>query len=171
MAEPRHRLLVLGLGNLLLSDEGVGVHVVRELAGGPLPAGVRCLDGGTGGFELLEPLQAAERVLVVDAAISDDPPGTVRLLRPRWAPGVPGALSAHDVGLRELLDACRLLGAGPADVQLVAVTIDPRQDLGSDLSPAVAEAALRAAALAREEMAREEPVPAGDPLAPPGATA
>jgi len=58
------KTLVLGLGNILMADEGVGVHVVRALEQHPLPAHVECLDGGTGGFILLEPMQLADRVVM-----------------------------------------------------------------------------------------------------------
>ena len=62
MTEPRVDVLVLGIGNVLMGDEGVGVSVVREL--GPVPPGVCCLDGGTGSFQLLEPLGRARRVVL-----------------------------------------------------------------------------------------------------------
>jgi hydrogenase maturation protease len=51
--------LILGIGNVLMGDEGVGVHVARHLMNMPLPEGVACLDGGTGSFNLLEPMQRA----------------------------------------------------------------------------------------------------------------
>ena len=63
-----NKTLVLGLGNVIMGDEGVGVHVVRAIEKHTLPAGVECLDGGTGGFILLEPLQSAGRIILIDAA-------------------------------------------------------------------------------------------------------
>ena len=62
MTTSNRKTLVLGLGNVLMSDEGVGVHVVRAIEQMQLPADVECLDGGTGGFLLLEPLQMADPV-------------------------------------------------------------------------------------------------------------
>ena len=58
-------VLVLGIGNVLMGDEGVGVHVVRHLERTRLPANVQCLDGGTGSFHLLEPMQQALRVILL----------------------------------------------------------------------------------------------------------
>ena len=68
------KTLVLGLGNILMSDEGVGVHVLRALEQHPLPVGVECLDGGTGGFVLLEPMQTADRIVLIDAAADGNVP-------------------------------------------------------------------------------------------------
>ena len=59
-----HKTLVLGLGNVIMGDEGIGVHVVRALEKQTLPVNVECLDGGTGGFILLEPLQNASRIIL-----------------------------------------------------------------------------------------------------------
>src|SRR5690348_7528678 len=61
------KTLVLGLGNVLMGDEGIGVYVVRELGKRELPPNVECLDGGTGGFTLLEPLENADRIVIIDA--------------------------------------------------------------------------------------------------------
>lgn len=127
-------VLVLGIGNLLMGDEGVGVHVIRHLEGRPLPAHVNCLDGGTGGFHLLGPMQEAERVILVDAAVDGAAPGTVRRLRPRFSTDYPRTLTAHDIGLKDLLDAFYLLGAEP-DVTLFAVSISALSDLHIGLSP------------------------------------
>jgi len=65
--------LVLGLGNVIMGDEGVGVHVVRALTQRSRPPGVECLDGGTGGFILLEPLQLADRIILIDATDDGQP--------------------------------------------------------------------------------------------------
>jgi hydrogenase maturation protease len=59
--ESSTEILILGIGNVLMGDEGIGVHVVRHLMNKPLPKGVRCLDGGTGSFNLLEPMQQARK--------------------------------------------------------------------------------------------------------------
>lgn len=131
--------LVLGIGNLLLGDEGIGVHAVRALQGRPdLPPGVELLDGGTGSLVLLEPMQTARRLILIDASADDAPPGTVTRLVPRFAKDFPPSLTAHDIGLKDLLDSFYLLGRDCPDVVLFAVTIDPNQELGTELSPPVA---------------------------------
>ncbi len=68
-----------------MGDEGVGVHVVRALEKHTLPSNVECLDGGTGGFILLEPLQSADHIVLIDATDDGNPPGTVTRTTPRFS--------------------------------------------------------------------------------------
>jgi hydrogenase maturation protease len=130
-------LLVLGIGNILMGDEGVGVEVVRHVQELSLPPEVSCVDGGTGGFTLLGPLQEARQVILVDATVDGSPLGTVRRLRPRYAKDYPRTLTAHDIGLKDLLDAFYLLGDVP-EVTLFAVSIAPLQEMGLGLSAPLA---------------------------------
>ena len=143
--EPQDKTLVLGLGNILMGDEGIGVYVVRALEKEPLPANVECLDGGTGGFTLLGPLQSASRIIIVDAAADGYPEGTVTRTTPRFSRDYPPTLTAHDIGVKDLLDVFYIQGGGP-DVVLYAITIDPKQPIRMSLSPggeAAAEEAVR----------------------------
>jgi hydrogenase maturation protease len=146
------KTLVLGLGNVLMGDEGVGVHVVRELEKRALPAGVECLDGGTGGFTLLEPLQSAGRIILIDAAADGNPPGTVTRTTPRFSRDYPPTLTAHDIGVKDLLDVFYIQGGGP-DVVLYAITIDPQQPISLELSEVIAQAAQMAVAAILAELA------------------
>jgi hydrogenase maturation protease len=139
------KTLVLGLGNVIMGDEGVGVHVVRALEGLQLPANIECLDGGTGGFVLLEPLQSADHIILVDATDDGNPPGTVTRTTPRFSSDYPPTLTAHDIGVKDLLDAF-YMHSGEREVVLYAISIDPKQPISMDLS----EACLAA----REEAAR-----------------
>ena len=104
------KTLVLGLGNVLMGDEGIGVYVVRALEKHTLPAGVECLDGGTGGFTLLEPLEDADRIVIVDAASDGNPIGTVTRTMPQFSRDYPPTLTAHDVGMKDLLDMFYIQG-------------------------------------------------------------
>jgi len=134
---------VLGLGNVLMRDEGVGVHVVRALEQRMLPAGVECLDGGTGGFTLLEPLQSAEAIVLIDAANDGHPLGTVTRTTPRFSRDYPPTLTAHDVGVKDLLDVFYMQG-GSREVVLYAITIDPQQPISMELSEMGKKAAAEA---------------------------
>ena len=143
MASSEPKTLVLGLGNVLMGDEGVGVHVVRALEKRSLPADVECLDGGTGGFILLEPMQNAGRVVMIDAAADGNPIGTVTRTVPRFSRDYPPTLTAHDVGIKDLLDLFYMLDGGH-EVVLYAITIDPKQPITMELSPEIAVAAASA---------------------------
>jgi hydrogenase maturation protease len=147
----RKKTLVLGLGNVIMGDEGVGVHVVQALAKLSLPEGVECLDGGTGGFILLEPLQSADRIILIDAAADGNLPGTVTRTTPRFARDYPPTLTAHDIGVKDLLDAFYMQG-GDREVILYAITIDPRQPISMSLSEQIEQAAQSAASQIVEEL-------------------
>ena len=150
------KTLVLGLGNVLMGDEGVGVHVLRALEKRNLPANVECLDGGTGGFVLLEPMQEADRIVMIDAAADGNPVGTVTRTVPRFSRDFPPTLTAHDVGIKDLLDLFYMLD-GARDVVLYAITIDPQQPITLDLSPEVRRAAEQALEQVTAELAAAAP--------------
>jgi hydrogenase maturation protease len=145
------KLLILGIGNVLMGDEGIGVHVVNEVAKGELPAEVECLDGGTGSFLLLEPMQSAEKVILIDACIDGAEAGEVRKLRPKYSKDYPKTLTAHDIGLKDLLDAFYLMGEQAPDVTLFAISIPPLSDMDLELSPGVSAAVPYIAELVRRE--------------------
>jgi hydrogenase maturation protease len=134
------KTLVLGLGNVLMQDEGIGVHVVRAIEQHRLPAGVECLDGGTGGFILLEPMENADRIVLIDAAADGNPAGTVTRTTPRYSKDYPPTLMAHDIGVKDLLDAFHMQEIS-REIILYAITIDPRQPISMQLSATGAQAA------------------------------
>ena len=145
------KTLVLGLGNVLMGDEGIGVYVVRELEGRELPAGVECLDGGTGGFTLLEPLESADRIFIVDAASDGNPVGTVTRTTPQFSRDYPPTITAHDVGMKDLLDMFYIQG-GQHEIILYAITIDPKQPIRMSLSVQGETAAKKAVNMVLEEL-------------------
>ena len=124
---------MLGLGNVLMGDEGIGVYTVRELEKEALPENVECLDGGTGGFTLLEPLEQADRIIIIDAASDGNPIGTVTRTTPQFSRDYPPTLTAHDVGMKDLLDMFYIQG-GHHEIILYAITIDPKQPIRMSLS-------------------------------------
>jgi hydrogenase maturation protease len=114
--------LVLGLGNILLQDEGVGVRVVEALQGLPLPPGVEVVDGATAGMALLDILADRRRVIVIDAVDGDWEPGTVVRLGPDdLLPQQSQAVSLHELGLLEALIAARRLGVAPQEMVILGV--------------------------------------------------
>ena len=116
-----------------MGDEGIGVYVVRELEKHALPPSVECLDGGTGGFTLLEPLENADRIIIIDAASDDNPIGTITRRTPQFSRDYPPTLTAHDVGMKDLLDMFYIQG-GHHEIILYAITIDPKQPIRMSLS-------------------------------------
>jgi hydrogenase maturation protease len=137
----RTPLLVLGLGNLLLEDDGVGSAAVAELTDRyQTPDGVRVLDGGTLGLSLLPYLEDADAVILVDAIRSDAAPGSfVRLDGNDVGPAVATRLSPHQVGVADLLDGARWLDRYPKHVVLLGL-VPASMELSISLSPDVRRA-------------------------------
>src|SRR5664280_2516519 len=151
MTERPGNVLVLGIGNVLMGDEGVGVHVVRHLETVGVPEGVELLDGGTGSFLLLDPMQRARRIILIDATLDNEPPGTVRRLTPSFSSDYPRTLTAHDIGLKDLLDTFYLLGH-PVDVVLFAISIASLQEIVLEVFLEIAERVPEIAQLVLHEL-------------------
>jgi hydrogenase maturation protease len=138
-ARDRVPVVVLGMGNLLRRDEGVGIRALQRLEElYMLPPTVRLVDGGTLGLELLSYLEDADRALVLDATLSDDGPGTLVQISGDDVPAYFGMrTSPHEIALPDLLAVARLRGATPPE--LVLVGIHPASiELGWELSDIVA---------------------------------
>lgn len=137
----RTPLLVLGLGNLLLEDDGVGAAAVALLIDRyDAPPSVQVLDGGTLGLSLLPHVDAADSVILVDAVRADQRPGSfVRLTGEDVGPAVATRLSPHQVGVADLLDGARWLGRYPRRAVLLGLVPGSMQ-LAVGLSPNVRRA-------------------------------
>lgn len=131
-------LLVLGLGNSLCSDDGLGVTAVGRLSHEwDVPANVSVLDGGTLGLSLLPYLQAAQDVILLDAIRTEDVPGTfVRITGDEVAPAVATRLSVHQIGVADLLDGARWLESYPRRLTLLGL-VPATMELGLELSPSL----------------------------------
>jgi hydrogenase maturation protease len=142
VAMPPRRVVVLGIGNSLLADDGVGVHAIRCLREAVPEPDIEWLDAGTLNFTLLPYLENARALVVIDAADLGEPPGTVRTWQGEDMDRVVGAgrrNSVHQAGLADLLGMARLQDCLPAHRALI--TVQPqRVDWGEALSPPVAAA-------------------------------
>jgi hydrogenase maturation protease len=130
--------LILGLGNPLLGDEGIGVRVVEELRGLELPDGVSVVEGGTAGLRLIGLMEGYQRVIIVDAADMGRSPGQVVRFTPSEArfKTAEASLSLHQIGLGEVLALAEALEVIPAE--LIIIGVQPgRIEEGVGLSPDV----------------------------------
>lgn len=116
-------VLVLGIGNILMSDDGIGVRVVQNLAAKyRFPKKVTLLDGGTLGLDLLPRLEGIERLLVVDAVDGYGDPGTlIRLAGEEVPVALATKVSSHQMGLKDLIAVAELQGIRPREIVLVGV--------------------------------------------------
>ncbi len=133
-------ILILGIGNYLMGDEGIGVHAIRMLEKESFPERVALLDGGTGGFHLMGHLESHAIVIMIDATMDGKHPGTISLIKPKFASDFPAALSAHDIGLKDLIESLIVLDKLP-EIHLFTVSIESIQPMQITLSKEI-EAAL-----------------------------
>jgi len=138
------KVTVLGIGNLIMGDEGVGVHVVRRLEEMCRLSFIDYVDGGTGGFHLLGYFTDSDLVVIIDATMDGRIPGTVTQLHPEFSRDYPPTLVSHDIGLKDMLDAVHLLDQKP-EMVLFTLTISDPTKVSMDLSPEIQRAVRPAA--------------------------
>jgi len=132
------KTLILGVGNLLLSDEGVGVRVIeRLLAEYDLPEQVQVLDGGTLGLDLLYYLEGVENLLIIDAVEMESEPGELLRMEGEDVPAFLSVkMSPHQIGIPDMLFAAKLRDLYPRNVVLWGVQ-PAKLDVGMELSPLI----------------------------------
>jgi len=145
-------ILILGVGNILLSDEGVGVHVIQAMQGRELPDNVELLDGGTGAFDLLDLIAHRDKIIIIDAVQGGGEPGAIYRFRPDDITLSRHPLtSAHQVNLSDALTMAKFAGCAPGDV--IIYGIEPKRiDWGLELSPEVAAVVPRVIELVMKEL-------------------
>ncbi len=155
MDGPIASILVLGLGNILLSDEGVGVRIVEALdASHQMPDEVEVLDGGTSGMELLDMVADRDFLIVADAVNAAGPAGRViRLEGENIKMIFETRFSPHQLGLSDMLAALRLIDEAPRRVVVIGV-VPENLKTGLDLSPAAAGGRDAAVAMIVDELTR-----------------
>jgi hydrogenase maturation protease len=132
------QVAIVGVGNVLLSDEGVGIHVVRALREIPLPSYTMVFEFGTRGLEILEAAEGFRKMVIVDAVRSGAPPGTIK----RWRLGelidasAPRMTSLHEMDLLTILKIGRATAKLPDDVVIVGIepkVLLPSLELSAEL--------------------------------------
>lgn len=133
----KKNIIILCVGNYLMGDEGLGVHFAKLLKKEILPDYVKVIDGGSGGFKLMEFMDKESIIILIDATLDDKTPGTIRLIKPRFASDFPKAMSTHEIGLKDLVESLTLLNQLP-EMFLFTVSTDSIQPLSVSLSYEVA---------------------------------
>jgi len=147
------RIVVLGVGNILLSDEGVGVRAIEQLREDYLlPPEVEIIDGGTSGMEMLEDLAHADHLLIVDAVRSGQPPGTIVKIAGEDVPVFfKTKLSPHQIGLSDVLATLVLTDEQPGGITVIGV--EPESlETAMALTPTVAAQMPRLVGILAEEL-------------------
>ena len=146
------KIVILGVGNLLLSDEGVGVHVANELVKLELPPGVTVVEGGTDGFRLINVITEADRLIVVDAVKGGGAPGSIYRFDINEVQNCPSGFktSVHQIGILEVINLSGLIGKTP---QTTVIGIEPESlEMSMELSPEIKAKIPRIIELVLEEL-------------------
>ena len=135
---PRERILVLGVGNLLMGDDGVGIHAVRELVKRTLPPGVDVVDGGTAGLDLLRLMEGYAKVVIIDAVDAGEEPGAILRFTPEdiTTQTVDFAVSLHQTELLKVLELATCVGQSLPPIVVYGVQL-MEMAWSTELSPAV----------------------------------
>ncbi len=112
-------ILVLGIGNYLMGDEGIGVQFIQNLDTAKFPQNISFLDGGTGGFTLIPYIESHQKVIIVDATMDGKEEGTITLLKPKFSDDFPISLSGHNFGLKDMVDILSFMNKMP-DIYLIS---------------------------------------------------
>ena len=147
------RVVILGVGNLLLSDEGVGVHVANKLMEMDLPEGVEVYEGGTDGFRLMSVVTGADRLIVVDAVKGGGEPGSIYRFDVNDAPSMPDSYktSVHQIGILEVIHFSEFVGKGKTP-ETTILGIEPKSlEMAMELTPEIAAKVPRVIELVLEE--------------------
>jgi len=132
-------ILILGIGNLILKDEGIGVHVVQKMMEMNLPPDIEVMDGGTMGIDLLYHIEGRKKVIVIDAVNTEGIPGTLYRFTDRDLEDNRDILrSAHEIDFTYVLKTARLFGKSPEEVIFIGIKPGEISE-GMELSPAMEE--------------------------------
>jgi len=150
----QERILILGVGNVLLNDEGVGVHIAQKMTTLDLPPEVQVVEGGTDGFGLMHLILEADRLILIDAVKGGGAPGSIYRFDLKDCPPYPDPFktSVHQISILEVIHLADLIGSTPTTT---INGIEPKStDMGMVLSPEVEAKIPKVIELVREEMNR-----------------
>ncbi|MDD2463054.1 MAG: HyaD/HybD family hydrogenase maturation endopeptidase [Desulfobulbus sp.] len=140
MGQQEKTIGIMGLGNLLLGDEGFGIHCIQYLEEHyHLPDNVEVVDGGTGGILLAPFIEKFDELYVIDVVDVEDTPGSVHCFSDAdvRSGDIQTRMSPHQIGMLDILDICRLRGKVPQQVQFITV-VPECLETGMELTPLLA---------------------------------
>jgi len=156
-------ILILGIGNILLRDEGIGVHVVNMLKEMKLPPDVEVMDGGTMGIDLLFYIEGREKVIVVDTVKAGETPGTLYRFTDKDLVVKKDFLrTAHGIDFSDVLRTAQRLGTKPEEVVFIGVEPEDMNNAGLELSALISQRIPVIIELVMKELSTNSPLAKGD---------
>ena len=134
------KTLILGIGNILQKDDGIGVHIVQEMIESKqaLPENVEIVDGGTAGYDLIPIMQGHDKIIIVDALKADDRPGSIYRFSAEHLADQGSSFSMHDIGIRGIIDSLRIMGENPV-IEIIGIVPEDIDTLDIGISDSVRE--------------------------------
>lgn len=133
------KMLIMGIGNILRKDDGIGIHVVQYLQDNTcLPDTVDVLDGGSAVLGLMPYMMDYDKIVIIDALRYDDKPGSIYRFGSDHLTSKSPHISLHELGIAEVLRILKIQGAEP-DVEIIGIVPENTVDCDMSLSPSVAE--------------------------------
>jgi hydrogenase maturation protease len=130
-------ILILGIGNILLKDEGVGVHTAKRMMEMALPPDVEVMDGGTMGLNLLFYIEGRKKVIVIDTVLVGDPPGTIyRFTDASLVDNKPMLRTAHGVDFTDVIRTSTMLGTKPDEIIFIGIEPESLEE-GLEMTPTI----------------------------------
>lgn len=132
------KITILGTGNLLLKDEGIGVHIIQRMEAMELPENVKLVDGGVAGINLPYLIEGVDKLIVIDCVDAEVEPGAIFRFTPEDVdvPQRDVTMSFHDIGLLEALELAKQDGKGPKTTIIIGV--QPKEiEWGMELTPEI----------------------------------
>jgi hydrogenase maturation protease len=149
-------ILVLGIGNILLKDEGIGVHVANTLMEMPLPPEVEVMDGGTMGIDLLFYIEGRKKVIVIDTVKAGEPPGTMYRFTDKDLSFKKDVLrTAHGIDFSDVVRTSQTMGTKPDEVVFIGIEPESMEE-GLELSPFIAERIPAIIELVKRELGKSD---------------
>jgi len=149
-------ILILGIGNILLKDEGVGVHVVNKLKEMSLPDTIEIFDGGTAGLDLVDFIAGRKKLIVIDAVNAGEKPGTIYRLTEENLHIKPKAImSFHEIDFIDALHMSIVMDEKPEEIVVIGIEPKDMSD-GTELSPEIEERIPRIIELVMKELNNKE---------------
>jgi hydrogenase maturation protease len=148
------KIVVLGVGNLLMGDDGFGPRVVEELQKRPIPPNVELMDAGVGGIAILSWIEDADKVVIIDSVqTGNEPPGTVyRFTDKEMPPSDMFMLSLHDLNLVDTINIGRIVQKMPEEIVIYGVEVKRIAEFSREMTPEVEAAVAEVADLVMEEI-------------------
>ena len=130
-------ILILGIGNILLKDEGVGVHTVKKMMEMDLSPEIELMDGGTMGLNLLFYIEDRKKVIVIDTVATGDHPGTIfRFTDESLLIDKPRLRTAHGVDFTDVILTAKMLGTKPDEIVFIGIEPESMEE-GLEMTPTI----------------------------------